>query len=495
MRQTRILLAIAPAVAVASAQTNFDFGVGNAQLSPTTPGQETPFTTQLNCSSFQQIVTAAELQAQGVPPGSRIASTWLIFDAAAGLHWQSVEIFARRTTNAYFIQDPEWTTPHVDRELGLWRLRAAQPFTDVVGWNVFDSTQNFFWDGVSNIVVEFLVTGGAAEYPNGTPGYYAGALGPTVRATTYAPPAGPGTYRGCISSLGYGWFTSCQTNDCIAVNTVFDMRLVFAPGPANDSCSAPYVLTESSTAQQQMMWGGTTTPGLPGNPELADEVWYSLRNDHLNPRQFTVMGCGPNGFDTAAAVYRGSCGALVFEAFDDDGCGTPGSGFHITFDLQPNETVLVAVGRFAQSPMPNISSFYIQATSTPFASTAVIGPGCGFGGASPPLLSGTTPHLGSVGTISLTGAPPLSALVLLLGPPAPGATFLGTGCPFHLDLASSFILQVALTDPAGAWSFSDQLPSATDLVGVSVALQAVLISALHAPPIGTSNAVLLTFGA
>jgi hypothetical protein len=495
VRKSRTCLAFAAAVAVAPAQANFDFGVGNTQLSPTDPNQETPFSTQFNCSSFQQIVTAAELQAQGVQPGWRIASTWLIFDAAPGLHWQNVAVFAGNTSNAYFTQLPQWSAPKVQREWGLWPLRAPQQLIDVAGWNVFDSTQNVFWDGVSNIVVEFLVTGGAAEYPNGTPDDYAGALGPTVRATTYAPPAGPGTYRGCTSSLDHSWFTSCQTNDCNPVNAVFDMRLVFAPGPANDSCSAPFALTESSTALQQMMWGGTTTPGLPGNPELADEVWYSLRNDHLNPRQFTVSGCGPNGFDTAAAVFRGSCGALVFEAFDDDGCGTPGSGFHISFDLQPNETALVAVGRFAQSPMPNISTYYVQATSTPFASTAVLGAGCGFGGASPPQLSGTTPHLGSVGTISLTGAPPLSALVLLLGPPAPGATFLGTGCPFHLDLASSFILQVALTDAAGAWSFSDQLPSATELVGVSVALQVVLISALHAPPIGTSSAVLLTFGA
>lgn len=499
MLSTRISvsLAFAATLVVAQAQTNFDFGIGNAPITSTDNTQDSPFSTAWNCASFQQIITATELQAQGVQPGWRIDSTWLIFDVAPGLHWQNVAIYAANTPDAYFEAAPNHPYGWVVREFGLSLLHSAQPMTDVAGWNIFDSTYGFHWDGVSNVVIEFLVTGGTSEYPSGT-GVWENSFGPTVRGTSYAPPAGPDTYRACASyNTAPDPYTSCRDFYCLPHNTLFDMRLVFTPEAINDTCGYYYVLQESPTTITQLFKGGTTTPGLPGNPPLVDEIWYAVYNDHLNPRAYTVFGCGANDFDTAVAVYRGPCGALVYETFDDDGCGTPGGGFQVTFDVQPGETVFLAVGRSAGSPPPSVAQplFHIGTTSATYASTAGIGTGCGFGGAAPPLLTATTPSLGAMGTIAVTGAPAPSFVALFVGAPSPGLTFLDTGCPFHLDMPASYLLTIGLTDAVGAWSITAPLPSSPTLIGVALGVQAAVLSPFHAPPIGTTNAVLLTFGA
>jgi hypothetical protein len=499
VRSTRIplSLAFAATLVVAQAQTNFDFGVGNTPITSTDNLQDSPFSTAWSCASFQQIITAAELQAQGVQPGWRIDSTWLIFDVAPGLHWQNVAVYAAHTTDSHYVQDGAFSYPQVGRLLGLNLLHAPQPTTDVVGWNVFDSDYGVPWDGVNNLVVEFVVSGGTSEYPNGT-GDWGNSFGPTIRGTTYAPPAGPGTYRACATYKAASTSnTNCQDYYSTPHNTLFDMRLVFTPEAINDTCDYYYVLQESPTAIPQLFQGGTTTPGLPGNPPLVDEIWYAVRNDHLNPRAYTVFACGANDFDAAVAVYRGPCGAFVYEAFDDDGCGTPGGGFQITFDVQPNETVFLAVGRSAGTPPPSspYPVFLIGTTSATYASTAGIGTGCGFGGAAPPLLTATTPSLGAMGTIAVAGAPAPSFVALFVGAPSPGSTFLDTGCPFHLDMPASYLLTIGLTDAVGAWSITAPLPSSPTLIGVAIGVQAAVLSPFHAPPIGTTNAVLLTFGA
>jgi hypothetical protein len=68
-----VFIVAATAAVVLPAQ-NFDFGVGNFPI--VGDGSEvTPFSSHWRCSRFQQIVTASELQAQGILPGARIAST------------------------------------------------------------------------------------------------------------------------------------------------------------------------------------------------------------------------------------------------------------------------------------------------------------------------------------------------------------------------------------------------------------------------------------
>jgi hypothetical protein len=103
------------------------------------------------------------------------------------------------------------------------------------------------------------------------------------------------------------------------------MRLVFVNTALNDECT--FSIPGSTGSFPQTLQGGTTGAALPGNPPLLDEIWYSLTNNASEPRMHTFSGCGPSGFDSAVAAYRGRCGALVYDGFDDDGCGTPGGLF------------------------------------------------------------------------------------------------------------------------------------------------------------------------
>lgn len=502
MSKSRCFFLFAAVLAAAPAQSNFDFGVGNTPMSPNDNLQANPFSTTFDCASYQQVIPASALQAQGIQPGWRIASTWIIFDTAVGLHWQSVAVNVAHVTAPAFYKIPGAPFPQV-QSYGTSTLRGAAPHVDVAGWNVFDADYGFHWDGVNNIVIEFVVTGGATEYPNGTAynsgsaGIWATAIGPTLRGSTFAAPDGPDSWIAAAqANVAPGSTAGCQGPISFPTHAGIDMRLVFTPNAINDVCGYYFIIGAGQSAQQTAQ-GGTTNPALPGNPPLVDEIWYAVQNDALMPRAYTVSGCGSgtNDFDTAIAVYRGACGALTLDAFDNDGCGTPGGPFSVTFDVQPGELVYLAVGRAAGSPVTSGKLFFIGATTSTYAATTVLGPGCGFAGAAPPTLSGTTPTLGSIGTISLTGAPPTSFAVLFLGPPSPNGLFLDTGCPFHVDLTYSFIVQIGLTNVVGQWSFSAPLPTDTNLVGVSVALQAAVLSAVHSPSIGTSSAILLTFGA
>lgn len=483
------------AIVAAPAQDNwFNFGWNAVPLSPV-PGAYpaefgNPFSTAYSCTSLQYIFTASDLLAQGVVPGRRLHWTAMNVLASAGLNWNEVSIWVKHTDRTHYALVPGSAT-YVARETGLQPLYLPNPHQDYGGPNGFSSQAPFYWDGVNSIVVEFNVLFGCAEYPSGTPGW--AAVGPTLAGTTWPSPNGPNTFKVCAGWSGspqYG-FTSCTQVLCRGVETPPDLQLLFRNDAINDLPFGGYLLTEGTYLQTNQ--NATTESSWSG---LVDDVWYVVQNDGPAPRSYTVSGCGgPNGFNTAVAVSR----ILNFFsseliATDDDGCGIPGGPFSVTFGMQPGEVFYVAVGRSAGSPITGDHTFTIGLSTASYASTVTTGPGCGFAGAAPPLLAGTPPHLGSVGTISLTGAPPVSVVVLFLGPPAPGGTLLNTGCPFHLDFASSFVMQLALTDAVGAWSFSAVLPSATELVGVSVALQAAVVAPMHSPPIGTSNAITLTFG-
>lgn len=495
MRSMLTVLVFGVAIVAAPAQdTWFNFGSNAVPLSPV-PGAYpaefgNPFSTAYSCTSLQYIFTAADLQAQGVAPGRRLAITRMTALAALGLHWNEVSIWVKHTDRAYYSPPPGIPPQFVARETGLQPLYLPSTHEDYLGPNDFSSQVPFYWNGVDSIVLEFNVLFGCAEYPSGTPGW--AAVGPTLAGTTWPSPNGPNTFKACAgwSDSQYG-FTGCTEVLCRGVETPPDLRLHFRDDAVNDHLGSAYLLTEGTYLQTNQ--NASSSLLLSG---IEDDVWYLVENLGPAPLAYTVSGCGgPNGFDTAIAVFR-VVGPFYtpLVATDDDGCGTPGGPFSVTFEVQPGENFYLAVGRSAGAPITGDHTFTISLSTASYASTVTTGPGCGFAGAAPPLLSGTAPHLGSVGTISLTGAPPISVVVLFLGPPAPGGTLLGTACPFHLDFAFSFVMALALTDAVGAWSYSDVLPSATELVGVSVALQAALVSPQHSPPIGTSNAITLTFG-
>jgi hypothetical protein len=493
MRGAPTLLVAATLLAGASAQdVNADLGIGNAQLPPQLVGAN-PFNTYFNCGFVQYIVLASELQAAGVQPWTRLDAASIIVDVPSNLTWQSVGVNIAHVDYSefeYYATSPSFG--YHWPEFGVVPFRDNQPWTDVAGWNTFDATRNFFWNGTQNIVIEFTCFGGATQYPSGTP-YGQPFFGPTIRATTY--PANPTT--GATRGTAYRTYVGSNLN-CLeygdGTNARFDMRLTFTTRPLNDDCARPYFFPEGNWVAT--IAGATTAPGLPGAPPMEQDTWYHYVNQTNVTRSVEISTCAAQTtFDPVIAVYSGSCGALQLVVIDDDGCGSAAGDAKVSFLATPGQNFFIAVGRKIGTSMTGDGSFGISLSTAAPATTTVIGQGCGYGGAPAATLSGTNPVLGSIGTISVTGAPAGAFVALLLGMPSAPVPFLDGGCPLHLDPLNIMIFRFGMTDAVGAWSFSEQLPSAPSLAGVTAGLQAALFSPFHSPSTATTNALLLTFGA
>jgi hypothetical protein len=478
----RHLPLIAVLAAAAGGQTvNVDYGIGNAQMVPGSSAN--PFSTTYGVAYYHQVIPASALTAAGVPSGARLASTWIISDASVGMTFPSVAISAVNYPTDYLVDIvPYGVFPLIE----LTPVRAAAPFTDVPGWNVLDATNEFYWDGSSSVGIEFAVLNGHLAT--------GGSGGPNVRGTAY--PAigsiGIGTngYRGALYSGPPG---SAQTTSSLATDTVFDMRLVFTTAPLNDLCAQATPVTDGTYAGTHVgaTWSFAELPGPWSSAPLKDEVWYSYVNTTPSPRSVEFSVCGSAGYDTFVAAYTGPCWAPTYVAHDDDACGTVGGPSKLTFVAQPGVTYRVAVGQWTYT-YQSAAPFTLAVSSAGLASTGVVGPGCG--GAVPATLSGTTPTLGTVGTITVSGAPPISVVILLLGTPSPSSLFLDSGCPLHLDPWALSIYQIGVADLAGQWSLSQTLPNVSALAGISVALQAVVVATNVAPTLRTTNALQLNFG-
>lgn len=493
MRPLSFLFAAVVLLSAAPAQDPFvDLGVGNAPVFGNGPGPS-PFKTSYACGWVQYIVLASELQAAGIPAGARFDSTAIIVDAVSGQTWSNVAVYIAHTDYANF---HEYSTggsgSYFPPDFTTQPLRDPQPWTDTLGWNVFTSTQNFYWNGTQNLVLEFFNYGGTTQYPNGAP-FNVASVGPTIRATDYGNPSTSATRWGTHEHN----FEGESPNQCFSggegTNKRFDMRLTFTDRPLNDYCHSPYFLPEGNWSTT--LAGGTTTPGLPGAPPFEQEVWYHYVNQTNVTRTVDVSTCLYGAtFDPVIAVFTGSCGALQSVVIDDDGCGTPDGDAKATFTAPPGQNFFIAVGRKIGTPLTGDGFFGLSLSAAAPATTTVIGPGCGYGSSPAAVLAGTNPVLGSVGTISVTGAPAGAFVALLLGVPAPPTPFLDGGCPLHLDPLQIMIFRFGMTDAAGAWSFSEVLPSAPSLAGATAGLQAALFSPFHSPATATTNALLLTFG-
>jgi hypothetical protein len=494
MRLLPFLVSAAVLLSAASAQDPFvDLGVGNAPIFGNDDGPS-PFKTTYACAWVQYVVLASELQAAGIPAGSRLDSTAIIVDAVSGQTWSNVGLNIAHTdeTDFFEVTPTGGGDPYYVADFNVQPLRDAQPWTDALGWNVFNSTRNFYWNGFQNIVIEFISSGGTAQYPGGA-AFPAAPVGPTIRATDYGNPSTATTRWGTHEHA----FPGESPDQCfwggIGTNKRLDMRLTFTGRPLNDYCSLPYFLPEGNWGAS--LAGGTTTAGLPGAPPFEQEVWYHYVNQTNVTRTVDVSTCLGGTFDPVIAVFTGACGALQAVVVDDNGCGNPGGDAKATFTAPPWQNFFIAVGRKTGTPLLGDGYFGLSLWTAAPATTSVIGPGCGYGASAAPALSGTAPVLGSVGTISVTGAPAGAFVALLLGVPAPPTPFLDGGCPLHLDPLHVMILRFGMTDAAGAWSFSEVLPNAASLAGVSVGLQAALFAPFQAPSTATTNGLLLTFGA
>ena len=103
------------------------------------------------------------------------------------------------------------------------------------------------------------------------------------------------------------------------------------------------------------------------------------------------------------------------------------------------------------------------------------GTGCGADGAWPRLT--TSPLvLGSVATLSVEGAQPTTAGVLLASLVPSASLPLAPGCELHLDLGTLLTLSGFATDGAGSWSTALPTPTDPGLVGTALRFQAFAAS-------------------
>jgi len=487
LMRIRLLLAAAFAASVAAGQTyNFDSGVGNTPMAPDF-GTGNPFSTVYSCAATQRIFTAAELTAAGVPAGARILSTWFLTDDSTGLSWNECSVRASLTPNSYFSTDPKFG---VTEEFFLTDVHIPAPYSDVLGWNILDSDVHFYWDGTSNVCIE-IACKGAAQFPGG-PIPPNGPVGPVVRGTTYATPGGPGTFESVTVYGDHSAWPYCYP--IYGSNVAMDMRLVFSNAPLNDDCTQAVVV--GAGVFGGTIAGASTAALAHADPSigLTKDVWY--RFSIATPSDVTFYTCGGATFDSVLALYSGTCGALTFLGSNDDACTAPGDHAGFTFHAQPGVDYFVALGKAAM-PAPGTGTgetFLLGVAVSPSATATAVGTGCAPGSNLVPTLSGTTPMLGEIGTISLTGGNPTSIVILLLGVPSAPTPFLDSGCSLHLNPSAITIFQLGMTDAAGAWSFSDLLPNSPALVGVTLGVQAVLYSPFAAPLISVTNGVVLQFG-
>jgi hypothetical protein len=177
--------------------------------------------------------------------------------------------------------------------------------------------------------------------------------------------------------------------------------------------------------------------------------------------------------DTQLTAYAGwSCatpGALV--ACNDDAgvalCGVGGKESTITFLAAAGASYLLRVAGGAGAA----GTFVLTIQSGRAAMTAV---GVGCGGASPPVLAGSSPPiLGSTGTLTMTG-PPNAAGFLLFAPPNFAAAYTPIGtCTLYLAAEGLGILMPADLNGAGIWATSGTFPSDPAFAGLDLDLQGV----------------------
>ena len=119
------------------------------------------------------------------------------------------------------------------------------------------------------------------------------------------------------------------------------------------------------------------------------------------------------------------------------------------------------------------------------AEQRLLGLGCG-----PTLALSAPPIIGTVPTLTVTGASPGMSGFLWAGPRATNPVPLGNLCALHLDLPLSSQVAVFNIDPGGNWASALPIPATTALIDARLTLQAALVT----PGLAVTNALYLRLG-
>ena len=134
------------------AQSTITIGTGSS--SNTNTSYPAPYGNWYQGAKHQMIIRATELNAAGMTAGN-ISSLAFNVATANGTALSSFSIAIGSTTKS------SWTPFSDDFETGLTTVFTSTSYTETIGWNVHNFSTPFYWDGVSNLVVETCFNNGA----------------------------------------------------------------------------------------------------------------------------------------------------------------------------------------------------------------------------------------------------------------------------------------------------------------------------------------------
>lgn len=170
------------------------------------PFDNNPYGGGMSAGKFQLLFTASELLSSGLAAG---AIESIALNLAAGTSSLSLMEISIATTNISFLtssfENPSFTTVY------------TSPLSAITGWNTHSFSTPFYWDGTSNIILQFCTTG---------PSYMA----PPVYYTTT-------TFNSMISTAGMG--ASCSSTSGFVTPNRPNVKFVTAGSAGCSSLRVP----------------------------------------------------------------------------------------------------------------------------------------------------------------------------------------------------------------------------------------------------------------
>lgn len=162
-----------------------------------------------------------------------------------------------------------------------------------------------------------------------------------------------------------------------------------ASGQASDECSTATPLTGYGTYTMD-----TTAATGSGNSPCAGmgrDVWFAWTAAASETAAFST--CGGAGWDTAIALYSGTCGSLSLERCNDDTCGLQST---INVDVMAGQTYFLRLGSF-QGNSGGVGSFDVNMGTPPTG-------GCANPAMGPDVIVGSINGASTYGTVGSTSA-------------------------------------------------------------------------------------------
>ena len=273
-------------------QAQIEAVIGTGTSTNTSTGYPAPYGNYYYGARHQMLITAAEILAAGGIPGNILS---LGFDVASAngvpLHDFEMKI---GTTTANNIST--W-------ESGLTTVFSSLSYTETAGWNMHPFSQPFFWDGVSNLIIETCFNNN---------GYTSNAF------TYYSNTSFVSTLVYRTDNSGVCTSTSISSSHSVRPN----MKITFAPNQGVDAGISDIV--------------GLNSPAMSG----LNNVRGLMRNYGQDTITSVNLGWSVNGVSQTPQVWNGSLASQQADTVLFGSFNFPSGTNNLTvWTFLPNNTV------------------------------------------------------------------------------------------------------------------------------------------------------------